>query len=130
MSPKHIRITGTGILLAGLVAAAAIYFTAGPDETQKRLGIDIRTNRERGQLENMGGKSYVLIKDFEDWFAQLWHGRQLGYTVGVLSAFGFLVARALAHVDEEHQRELARGAATRSSGSTGQVKSPTPPIKA
>jgi hypothetical protein len=100
MTPKHIRILGIIILLAGLVAAPAIYFTAPPERKLGILGLDIRTNRERNQLERIGGSNYVLLKDFDDWFATLWHGRRLGGTVAVLSVLGFLLCRGLAYAEE------------------------------
>ena len=101
------------ILLAGFVAAPVILFTAKSDEPRGILGIDIRTNRERSQLERMGGKSYVLFKDLDDWFDSLWHGRRLGWTIGVMSALGFLICRGLARVHEDYQLELALESAKR-----------------
>lgn len=101
MTPKHIRIFGLIILLGGLIAGATIYFTA-PPERKGLLGIDIRTNRDRSQLERMGGKGYVMFKDIDEWFATLWHGRRLGCTIGVLSALGFLLCRGMARVQEDH----------------------------
>jgi hypothetical protein len=78
-----------------------VYFTARLDETAGILGIDIRTNRDRLQLERMGGKSYVMLKDFDGWFASFLYGRRLGCTLGVLSALGFLLFRALACVEDD-----------------------------
>lgn len=101
MRPKLIRRTGVVLLCGGLIAAVIIYATAPPDVKAGILGVDIRTNRDRMQLERMGGKSYVMLKDLDDWFASLWHGRRLGITVGVLSAFGFLLCRGLARVEED-----------------------------
>jgi hypothetical protein len=107
MTAKHIRTVGVILLLAGCVAAPTIYFTTPPDESPGILGIDIRTNRDRNQLERMGGKTYVLFKDFDEWFASLWHGRRLAGTVGVLCASGFLISRGLARVHEDHLRDVA-----------------------
>ena len=36
-------------------------------------------------LELMGGKLGVMLADFSDWFASLWHGKRLGYTVACIS---------------------------------------------
>jgi hypothetical protein len=45
--------------------------------------------------------SYVTLKDFDDWFASFLYGRRLGCTLGVLSALGFLLFRALACVEDD-----------------------------
>ena len=36
-------------------------------------------------LELMGGKFAVYVARFNQWFADLWHGRPLAYTVAVLA---------------------------------------------
>jgi len=101
ITAKHIRILGTALLFSGLLAAATIYVTAQVDESAGILGIDIPTKRDRNQLERMGGKSYVMFKELDDWFATLWHGRRLGLTVGALSVLAFLLCRGLARVQED-----------------------------
>jgi hypothetical protein len=93
---KRIRLAGTVVLLAGLLAAAIIYATAKPDEILGILGVDVRTNRDTLELEKMGGKSYVMLQDFLEWFSGLWHGQKLAYTIAVLSISGFLFSRWLA----------------------------------
>jgi hypothetical protein len=118
VTARHIRIAGVIVLFAGLGAAATIYFTAQSDEKLGILGIDIRTNRQRGQMERMGGKGYVMLSDFDEWFAGLWHGRRLGSTVGVLSLLGFLLSRGLARVHEDHQRDVASEARAQSEQSS------------
>ena len=127
MTARHIRIAGVIILFAGLAAAGTIYFTAEPDEKLGILGIDIRTNRQRGQLERMGGKGYVMLSDFDEWFGSLWHGRRLGGTVGVLSILGFLLSRGLARVHQDHLDALASEAKAPSQESASRPsKSPAP----
>ena len=108
-SAKRLRIAGTVVLFAGLIAAASIYLAARPDERTAILGVDIRTNKDRMQLERMGGKSYVLMKDFDEWFTTLWHGRRLGCTIGVLSILGFLVCRGLAFAEEDFPQSSKTG---------------------
>jgi hypothetical protein len=96
ISAKHLRLTGTVLLVAGLLAAAIIYCTARLDETLGILGVDIPTKREALQLERMGGKSYILFNDINEWFTNLWRGRELAYTIGVLAIAGFLSFRWMA----------------------------------
>ncbi len=110
MTPRHIRIIGVIVLIAGLGSAAAIYFTAQPADRQAILGVDIRTNRQRSQIERLGGRSSVMFSDLNAWLASLWHGPRLGGTVGVLSVLGFLVCRGLARVHEDSRNDLSRAA--------------------
>ena len=81
------------ILAAGLVSSVAIYLHPGagpeslldfsPDTSKKYLRA----------LELYGGTANVLAVRFQAWFAVLWRGRSLAYTMAALS----LVA-ALAYV--------------------------------
>ena len=102
LTGKHIRLIGTVILLGGLLSAVIVYFTAPSHHRAPILGVDIRTNRDRLQLQRMGGSNYVLMKDFDEWFGSLWHGRRLAFTLGVLSLLGFLLCRGLARVEDDY----------------------------
>ena len=84
------------MLVVGLLAAVIIFCTARPPEELGILGDDVPTKRESLRLEKIGGRSYILFNDINEWFASLWHGRRLAYTVGVLSIAGFLSCRWLA----------------------------------
>ncbi|MFZ0918042.1 MAG: hypothetical protein WAN04_14210 [Candidatus Udaeobacter sp.] len=90
---KRVRTLGTVLLVVGLLAAAIVFSRALPDEELGIPGVDVLTKRDMLQLEKMGGKSYILFNDFNEWFASLWHGRRLAYTIGVLSVGGFLGCR-------------------------------------
>ena len=88
-STRRIRLVGIILLIGGLLAGVIIYFGAPLEQDRDLiLGIDVRTNRDVLQLEKMGGKSAVFMADFEDWFASIWHGRRLAYTVAVLAIGG------------------------------------------
>lgn len=101
MNPNLVRRIGLVLLVGGLIAAIVLFFTAQPEVKPGLLGVDIRTNRDRMQLERMGGKSYVMLKDFDEWFADLWHGRRLAGSVAVLSVLGFLLCRGLARIEAD-----------------------------
>jgi hypothetical protein len=94
--PKRIRVIGITALAAGFCAALIIYATAKPDTHVAVLGVDVLTKRDTLELERMGGEGYVLFHDFMVWFASLWHGQRLAYTVGVLALGGFVGSRWLA----------------------------------
>jgi len=85
--PLHtvLRWWGGAVLAVGLTVAALIYAFAPSDE-----GIDAAREIARGRmyqhnLELMGGKAGALMADFNEWFAGLWHGRPLAYTVATLA---------------------------------------------
>ncbi len=73
------------ILIVGFGAAVAIYVIAvysptGPPEYQIE-----ESKRYLRDLEMYGGKANVLASDLRQWFASLWHGRRLAYTVAFLT---------------------------------------------
>ena len=80
-----IHYAGVAILVAGLVSAALIYAFA-TDDPDAEAAAEIASSRAyQHNLELMGGKFALLSTEFDDWFASLWHGRPLAYTVAVLS---------------------------------------------
>lgn len=95
---------GTGVLLAGLLAAELVYFLSPDDEA----GADAAAAIARGRMyqhnvELVGGKGALLAQRFGEWFATLWHGRPLAYTIAVIglgiAAACFVAARLLAPPD-------------------------------
>jgi hypothetical protein len=96
IAAKRLRASGAILLVVGLLAAVIIFCTARPPQDLGILGDDVLTKRDSLQLEKIGGRSYILFNDFNEWFASLWHGQRPAYTVGVLSIAGFLSCRWLA----------------------------------
>ncbi|HSY27149.1 MAG TPA: hypothetical protein VK832_06585 [Burkholderiaceae bacterium] len=96
--PLHVRVKriGIGILIAGLLGSAVIYFTAndGPDgaigyEIVGGKAFPIMPGQYKGsqyQLERVGGKFAVVAAELDDWFGSLWQGKQLGITLAFLTA--------------------------------------------
>ena len=73
------------ILVLGFAAAVVIYITAQPPP-ENPLGYDpLDTKKYLHDLEVYGGKANVIAAQFRDWFDSLWHGKQLAYTVAVLT---------------------------------------------
>lgn len=72
-----------GLLLAGMLASCVIYSRAvqqadadeRPDDSKQYLR----------QMEVYGGTANVLASEFREWFAGLWAGRRLAFTVAFLS---------------------------------------------
>jgi hypothetical protein len=82
-----------GILLAGFGSAVAIYLTAAeiPDNPFAEYEQSKRFSHE---VQRMGGKMALVANDASVWFAGLWHGRQLAFTVAcitLLIALGYYV---------------------------------------
>jgi hypothetical protein len=90
------------ILLVGLGDAVVIYLTAGND-SDGGSGYEIiggqvfpvspeDTKTYNHNVELYGGKMNLLAGDLSRWFAGLWHGRSLAFTVAcmtLLISFGF-----------------------------------------
>jgi len=105
---KRLYASAAITLIAGLCAAAAVYFTAGDDADLSGAAqvviIDGKTYTvPRGdtraynyQMERFGGKGLVLLDDFDNWFSGLWRGRALARTVGALSVLLSLALYLLA----------------------------------
>jgi hypothetical protein len=80
-----IRYWGVAILLAGLAAAALVYVLA-VDDRDMEVAAKIASGRMyQHNLELMGGKLGVVLVEVNEWFASLWHGRRLAYTIAVLA---------------------------------------------
>ena len=85
------------ILLVGLGSAITIYLTAVNDSDN---ALDFENSKMYiHDLELYGGKANVLAEEFRNWFAGLWHGKSLSYTVACITlviSFGvFFVANHL-----------------------------------
>jgi hypothetical protein len=97
---------GVMILLVGLGSAAFIY-QAAMNDSSSASGYEVvggfiypsggeNSKKYMHDLELYGGKSAVLADEFMRWFAGLWHGTSLAFTVAcitfVIALFFFLAA--------------------------------------
>jgi hypothetical protein len=78
------------ILLAGWGSAVLIYLAAenSPDTV---LAFE-NSRMYRHDLELYGGKANIIADDFRRWFAGLWQGETLAFTVAcitIVMSFGF-----------------------------------------
>jgi hypothetical protein len=72
------------ILLAGFGAAVAIYLMA--EEAPPNLFAEFENSKKFSyELERMGGKAALAANDLNKWFAGLWQGETLAYTVAVIT---------------------------------------------
>jgi hypothetical protein len=104
----RLPLIGIWILVIGLLAAAAVYFTASPDDGSGAVGYEVvngqtypvragDTKSSDYQLERIGGKSAVWGVEFTQWLGSLWRGRRLAYTLFIVSSGGCLACFALDH---------------------------------
>lgn len=86
------RVTRT-ILAVGFGAAVAAWIVAGA-RPENPLGYDPLDNKKYiHDLQVYGGTANVLAAEFREWFAGLWYGRNLAYTIAVLTVLVVLVVR-------------------------------------
>ncbi len=99
------RISGL-ILGSGLAAAVVIFGLARPVD-EYPLGYDPLTNKKYVlELQRYGGKANVATAEFLQWFDTLWHGRNLAYTIAVLSVIAaglFWIGATLPPLDEDQR---------------------------
>jgi hypothetical protein len=88
LTPAQVRIYSLGyaVLAVGCGCSFWAYRVAVRDELGDSLMAQARdTKAYQGQMEYLGGKSNVLASEISGWFAGLWHGRNLAYTLAVLT---------------------------------------------
>jgi hypothetical protein len=111
---RYLYITSAVILLAGLGGALMIY-QAAQNQSNDEQGYDIvggfiysssgeNTKKYVHDLQLYGGNASVLADEFMHWFAGLWHGESLAFTVAwiaIVLSFGVLIiARKLPILSE------------------------------
>lgn len=84
------------ILAIGFGAAIVAFFAAAPQPANP-LGYDpMDTKRYLHDLQMYGGTANVLAAQFRDWFTSLWYGRNLAYTIAVITVIVVVVYRFFA----------------------------------
>ena len=85
------------LLVIGLCSAVLIYVTAEEDSSSGALYEMVHSKPYIHELQRFGGKAAVLFDQFNRWFAALWQGKALAFTVAWISIFValgiFLLAR-------------------------------------
>jgi hypothetical protein len=84
-SPTRRRRILLAILVAGLGAAVVIWLRANAPSANP-LGYDPEdTKTYLRQMEVYGGTANLLATELRVWFASLWRGERLAYTVAILT---------------------------------------------
>ena len=83
--PHLLQWLSYAIVLIGIGSAAFLYATASPPP-QYPLGYDPFASKTYVRdLERYGGKINILAVEFRQWFASLWRGTPLAYTIALLT---------------------------------------------
>ena len=85
--PSHViaYYSSVAILIVGFVTAGLVYVFAADDDDVDAAAEIASQRMYQHNLEVIGGKFAVYLDDFNRWFASLWHGKALAYTIGVLT---------------------------------------------
>jgi hypothetical protein len=108
---KIIRLASAAVLALGLCGAALIYVFA-PADSAVAVGYEVingtaypvapaDSKAYQRELERFGGKANVLAAELTRWFAGLWRGRKLSFTVAFLSIVVSLALYLCARLLEE-----------------------------
>ena len=83
--PVHLKRLVALILIAGFGAAILIYVDATMRPANTTGYQFEESKRYQREMELYGGKANLLASEFRVWFASLWHGRNLAFTVAFLT---------------------------------------------
>ena len=107
ITDPHTRLyfLAAAILLVGVGSAVLIYLTAG-NAADGVAGYQPEDSKMyRHDLELYGGKANLLADELMRWFAGLWQGRSLAFTVASVTMFifcGLIFCAANVSVDAEN----------------------------
>lgn len=98
---KRCHVAGIAVLVLGLLGSLLLYLWM-PDASGVPAGGIASGRQFDADVERIGGKATVWAVHFNQWFANLWHGKTLALTLAVLSVCAamlcFKVADHLARV--------------------------------
>ena len=106
--PKHRNLITGIILLVGLGSAALIYLTADNGADSGLVNDFKNSKKYMHDLELYGGKANVLANELTNWFAGLWHGTSLAFTVACITiviALGFLFFTSDLKADDQSENK-------------------------
>jgi hypothetical protein len=99
-------------VIIGIGSAVFLYATASPPP-QHPLGYDpFASKKYVRDLELYGGKINILAVEFRQWFASLWRGKNLAYTIALLtvllsSLLWRMGSHAASHLDTHTEKHDA-----------------------
>jgi hypothetical protein len=81
---RRYRFVTRAILIVGFAAAVVAYFVAAA-RPENPLGDPLESKKYIHDLQLYGGTANVLAAEFREWLGGLWYGRNLAYTIAVLT---------------------------------------------
>ena len=108
---KHRYLITSIILLVGLGSAILIYLTADNPPDSGLVNDFENSKKYIHDLELYGGKANVLANELTNWFAGLWHGTSLAFTVACITiviALGFLFFASALKADDQGENKRDR----------------------
>ena len=81
---RRYRLATRAVLILGLSAAVLAYFIAAT-RPENPLGDPLDNKKYIHDLQLYGGTANVLAAEFREWIAGLWFGKNLAYTLAVLT---------------------------------------------
>lgn len=83
---RRSRLVVAGVLTVGWAVAIAVYLSASsPVEVDPEISDWEHSRIYERQLQVIGGKSAVFGAELNEWFAGLWHGKALAYTIATIT---------------------------------------------
>jgi hypothetical protein len=95
-SDARVRRTSVIISVIGVTASVLIFCFNGPDSGDPS---DFRPDDSKiyvREVEKFGGQGELLLRDLNDEFISIWHGRRLAFTILVLTGAAVWVYRFFA----------------------------------
>jgi hypothetical protein len=80
----RLKLATRAILVVGFTASIVVYVVAAA-RPENPLGDPMQSKQYLHDLELYGGTANVLATEFREWFAGLWSGKNLAYTIAVLT---------------------------------------------
>jgi hypothetical protein len=98
------------ILLVGLGSALLIYLTADNAPDSGLVNDFENSKKYVHDLELYGGKANVLANELRNWFAGLWHGTSLAFTMACITiiialGFFFFASQLESDARDENKRD-------------------------
>ena len=105
---RRYRLATRIILVVGFAAAVVAYFVAAA-RPEDPLGDPLDNKKYIHDLQVYGGTANVVAAEFREWVAGLWYGKNLAYTIAVLTLIlagivRFLSIPPLREEEEESER--------------------------
>ena len=107
---RRYRLATRAILILGFAAAVVAYFVAAA-RPENPLGDLLDNKKYIHDLQLYGGTANVLASEFREWLAGLWYGKNLAYTIAVLTLMMAGLVRFLAippMLEDEPRHDDAR----------------------